>query len=775
MEKTRLANTSFSKRLKPFINWLIHEKPLWLRLAPLAFLAIFITTSFLWWSDISQTQDILRDTLKARVENTPQPYKGLEAYMLSDLNPSIDEFLGKATVTEDYVKSEKCINELLFEQGKNTGSENTSPKPSNQPQNCDPEEYATFKEDLTSLRLQPAAPSGYITDSKQGFLFVPGTVSGVPYFSTLDEPKIISNLIKTRDELKTDIIASQKIAGRLAKFQNVQVFNDLTSKSPVINNSPVQSYFMSQTGVVRIYASKVKAEDQSDYYSSQFNPTTFFPERPYFSNMLKGTGTLPLGQVSSGEKVRNVFKPTAPYIDLGGNGIVVTLSRNIISPNSKAGIFLDFGMSPEIINKIKSKLKNIGGSVIETSWQVEGEGKNHKASPILGSKDPGNLEYSIKKCADNNSLSDIFGKIYDLSPDDKPGKITFTVPIARPEPDVNIQSPTTITLLYCELDLGWFQGLIYIKAGSIVISFALFLLFIILLVVDYVMRLNEQEKAFQSVASVMSRVPVAYCRLDEQDRFIEINEAFATMLDYQSYLQAKGELIDKQKFEDLLVDEISRATYKRIQNTRRDKESTDPYNVEIRKKNGTVKVQVHGARVPMPMSPRKDTPQTFGILLKREGEVAPAKTMPSARYFGSPNKAFESLDLFVLMQFKPEFDRIYNEHIVKIAGKLRLKVDRADNIFSTEPVMSDVWGAIRAAQVIIADCTGRNPNVFYEIGLAHAMDKPVILITQNDDDIPFDLRHFRHFTYKYEDIEKFERELEKILIKQFGINSNQSE
>ena len=63
--------------------------------------------------------------------------------------------------------------------------------------------------------------------------------------------------------------------------------------------------------------------------------------------------------------------------------------------------------------------------------------------------------------------------------------------------------------------------------------------------------------------------------------------------------------------------------------------------------------------------------------------------------------------------------------------------------------MADIWSAIKAAKIIIADCTGRNPNVFYEIGLAHAIGKKVVLITQSMDDIPFDLRQLRTIVYEY--------------------------
>ena len=48
---------------------------------------------------------------------------------------------------------------------------------------------------------------------------------------------------------------------------------------------------------------------------------------------------------------------------------------------------------------------------------------------------------------------------------------------------------------------------------------------------------------------------------------------------------------------------------------------------------------------------------------------------------------------------------------------------------------------------MIADCTGRNPNVFYEIGIAHTLGRDVILITQNEADVPFDLRHLRYVQY----------------------------
>lgn len=55
---------------------------------------------------------------------------------------------------------------------------------------------------------------------------------------------------------------------------------------------------------------------------------------------------------------------------------------------------------------------------------------------------------------------------------------------------------------------------------------------------------------------------------------------------------------------------------------------------------------------------------------------------------------------------------------------------------------------INEAELIIADVTGRNPNVFYELGMAHVVKDKVVLITQNIGDVPFDLRHFRYIVYR---------------------------
>jgi len=133
---------------------------------------------------------------------------------------------------------------------------------------------------------------------------------------------------------------------------------------------------------------------------------------------------------------------------------------------------------------------------------------------------------------------------------------------------------------------------------------------------------------------------------------------------------------------------------------------------------------------------------------------------PKNSAFGTPNPKY-SFDVFVLMPFAPELKPIYDNHIRKTVKTLSLSVARADDFFSQEAIMDEIWSAIAHATILIADCTNKNPNVFYEIGLAHAIGKPVILITQNPDDVPFDLRHRRYIQYAYTPpgMEKFEKDL----------------
>ncbi|HWP23357.1 MAG TPA: hypothetical protein VNM15_04105 [Candidatus Binatia bacterium] len=94
------------------------------------------------------------------------------------------------------------------------------------------------------------------------------------------------------------------------------------------------------------------------------------------------------------------------------------------------------------------------------------------------------------------------------------------------------------------------------------------------------------------------------------------------------------------------------------------------------------------------------------------------------------------------------YDKIYKPAIEK-AGLTPVRADA--EIFGTGKIMDQVWRGINAAKVLVAELTKRNPNVFYELGLAHALKKPVVLVSSNEDDVPFDLQHIRVIYYDMSD------------------------
>lgn len=102
---------------------------------------------------------------------------------------------------------------------------------------------------------------------------------------------------------------------------------------------------------------------------------------------------------------------------------------------------------------------------------------------------------------------------------------------------------------------------------------------------------------------------------------------------------------------------------------------------------------------------------------------------------------------FVLMPFGKDFDDVYRYGIQETAKQHGVVAERVDEQIYTNSILERIYHQIEIADFIIADMTGKNPNVFYEVGYAHAKGKLCTLITQNTNDIPFDLKHHRHLVY----------------------------
>lgn len=100
----------------------------------------------------------------------------------------------------------------------------------------------------------------------------------------------------------------------------------------------------------------------------------------------------------------------------------------------------------------------------------------------------------------------------------------------------------------------------------------------------------------------------------------------------------------------------------------------------------------------------------------------------------------------VMMPFRAEFNPVYTA-LQSATTDVGLSSVRADDIWEHHSIIQDIVNIIARARVVICDCSGKNANVFYEAGIAHTLGKEVILVTQSEDDVPFDLRHLRYIRY----------------------------
>jgi hypothetical protein len=105
--------------------------------------------------------------------------------------------------------------------------------------------------------------------------------------------------------------------------------------------------------------------------------------------------------------------------------------------------------------------------------------------------------------------------------------------------------------------------------------------------------------------------------------------------------------------------------------------------------------------------------------------------------------------VFVVMQFVPQFNELFEEVIRPTCESFGYSVVRADDIYTNGQIVADIVENIKEASVVIADVTPDNPNVYYEVGFAHALAKPTILLCdKRRERLPFDLSGFRTVFYE---------------------------
>jgi hypothetical protein len=136
-----------------------------------------------------------------------------------------------------------------------------------------------------------------------------------------------------------------------------------------------------------------------------------------------------------------------------------------------------------------------------------------------------------------------------------------------------------------------------------------------------------------------------------------------------------------------------------------------------------------------------------GSKIKTYGLGQPAadiEARPSA--FRLPVEPRDPNLVCAMMPFGPAFNDVYAaiQYAAQSAG---MACQRADNIWEADEVIQDIFSLIYRSSIVICDFTGKNPNVFYEAGIAHTLGRSVVPIAQSEHDVPFDLKHHRYLQY----------------------------
>lgn len=125
------------------------------------------------------------------------------------------------------------------------------------------------------------------------------------------------------------------------------------------------------------------------------------------------------------------------------------------------------------------------------------------------------------------------------------------------------------------------------------------------------------------------------------------------------------------------------------------------------------------------------------------------------------NWLLDAFFVFVLIPFQEKFRNVYHIGIKQTIEGLGMSCAKVDEMEFNDDILVKIRECIRKADIVVAELTDMNPNVFYETGYAHAHDKPTIHLAQTAKDIPFDLSHFNYIIYEESNLPELQSKLRK--------------
>ena len=169
----------------------------------------------------------------------------------------------------------------------------------------------------------------------------------------------------------------------------------------------------------------------------------------------------------------------------------------------------------------------------------------------------------------------------------------------------------------------------------------------------------------------------------------------------------------------------------------RNLEANREYDIDLRQTGQEIRMSVDGVPVIERVLAQPLTGSQLGLFAWGRAPIDFSQLIVSS---ASPQ-------VFVAMQFGHPFDTLYQEVIYPLSKALGLNVIRIDEVAGPGIIFEDIKRQIAEAKIVIAEITAPNQNVFYELGYAHALNKPTILLAQRGKELPFDIRSYRVIFY----------------------------
>ncbi|MGF6855460.1 hypothetical protein [Paraburkholderia sp. CI3] len=161
------------------------------------------------------------------------------------------------------------------------------------------------------------------------------------------------------------------------------------------------------------------------------------------------------------------------------------------------------------------------------------------------------------------------------------------------------------------------------------------------------------------------------------------------------------------------------------------------YELEVRMRGSKIEAQVDGVSLITADIRETLTKLRPGVWFLGQGDIT----------ISNFDVASEVRSAFVVMEFSETFNDLYTHVIKPICENAEVATVRADERHGPGQILSDIEQQIAESSIVIADVTPVNANVFYEVGYAHALRKPTILLAQKGTRLPFDISGFRTIFY----------------------------